>query len=712
MSSPKRPEGALPWFVLGVFVALTLLATWYVWSSTRDADRARFDNAVQSTRDAIQSRIETYVNVLTATRGLVVADPGMPRDLLRAYIRSLNVHVRYPGIQGVGVSIRIPSEEVRQLEAEMRSGGYPKFRVWPESEGPLVHTIVLVEPQDRRNEVAMGFNMSTNPTRREAMERARDDGRPAATAPVTLVHEMDGRTPSGFLIYTPIYATGTTPPTLAQRRDALIGFVYAPFRANDLFPRAFGSQKQPELGFEVWDGQEMLYRSTGISDEPRFTDRTTLQIAGRLWHFRWASRREGAGPALFFAFATFFGGMVIATLLFTLIRVQMRARETAEATAERLRQSEGALQRANVAKDEFLATLSHELRTPMTAILGWSEMLKEPDLDDESEGMAVDAIRRGAQVQAQLIDDLLDVSRITAGKMKIEPKTVELAGVVSAAVETVRAPAQAKEIELSEELAEKLCVNGDDRRLQQVVWNLLTNAVKFTPAGGKVSVRLRQEGNQAVIEVEDTGHGIEPEFMPFIFDRFRQADSSTTRSHMGLGLGLAIVRHLVELHGGTIAAESQGKDRGSLFRVRLPLLQEAMSGEAAPETVRADVLRGKRILIVDDDAEVRSYLVAVFRASGVDVSAASSAKAALGRLQEWPADLVLSDLGMPEADGFDLLHWIRSSEIERVRNVPVVALTAFAMPEDRQRALDGGFQGFVAKPVEPGELRKAISSVL
>ncbi|HYK04741.1 MAG TPA: CHASE domain-containing protein [Thermoanaerobaculia bacterium] len=719
MTSRGTGDRALPWFVLGVFVILTIAATTYVWNTTRAADRARFENAVQATSDAISSRLGTYVNVLTGTRGLVVANPAIPRDALRGYIRSLNVHRRYPGVQGLGVTIRIPASSIPELEAEMRSGGYPEFRVWPSVDGPRagrdeVTAIVLLEPQDRRNRAAMGYDMSTDPARREAMDRSRDTGRPAASAPVVLVQEIDERKQNGFLIFTPLYATGTTPPTLQQRRDALVGFIYAPFRAADLFTGIFGTQERPEVAFRITDGDQLLYETEDLPENPRFTQLRRAQVAGRQWTIRWLSRREGYGVALLSAAGTFAGGMIIAALLFTLVRVQMRARDQAEATAERLRESEAALQRANVAKDEFLATLSHELRTPMTAIMGWSQMLGEDEeLDRDTESMAIEAIRKSASVQAQLIDDLLDVSRITAGKMKIECEPVEVGPVMSAAVATMRSAADAKNISLKEEIAPGVSVNGDERRLQQIVWNLLANAVKFTPEGGKVAVALRQEEREAVIEVRDNGQGIEPEFMPHIFERFRQADSSTTRPHMGLGLGLAIVRHLVELHGGTISAESQGSGRGSTFRVRIPLLREGSTrrdDERPP--LAADALHGLRILVVDDDEEVRNYVTAVFRSSGADVRIATSARNALEVLDEWPPDAVLSDLAMPGADGFDLLHWIRNSRQERVRTLPVVALTAFAMPEDRQRVLEGGFQGFVAKPVEPGTLRQAIADAV
>jgi signal transduction histidine kinase/AmiR/NasT family two-component response regulator len=709
MNSRGNGDRILPWFVLGVFVVLTLLATQYVWNTTRAADRARFDNAVQTTNDAIASRLSTYVNVLTGTRGLVVADPTLPRDSLRAYIRSLNVARRYPGIRGVGVAIRIPVTNIAELEAEMRRGGYPEFQVWPTPAREEVMPIVLLEPQDERNRGVMGYDMWSEPLRRDAMSRARDSGRPAATQPVVLMQEHEPVKPKGFLIYTPLYATGTTPPTREQRRDALVGFIYAPFRAADLLEGIFGTQERPEVGFTIHDRGELLYATPDLPRNPRFTEIRRGQIAGRVWTIRWVSRREGYGVALLSAAGTFAGGMIIAFLLFSLIRVQMRAREQAEATAERLRTSEAALQRANVAKDEFLATLSHELRTPMTAIMGWSQMLGEEELDAQTHEMAVDAIRKSATVQAQLIDDLLDVSRITAGKMKIEPEPVELAHVVQSAIDTVRSAAEAKSVAISSQIATGIWVNGDERRLQQVVWNLLTNAVKFTPEGGEVFVDLREETTTAAVEVRDTGQGIDPEFMPHIFERFRQADSSTTRPHMGLGLGLAIVRHLVELHGGTIGAESKGEGRGSTFRVRLPLLRNGQSqrGEE-PEPIAEDALQGVRVLVVDDDEEVRNFVTVVFRNAGAEVRNAPAARPALDVLAEWPADVVLSDLAMPGADGFDLLHWIRGSSHERVRTLPVVALTAFAMPEDRQRVMEGGFQGFVAKPVEPARLREAI----
>ncbi|HJQ36713.1 MAG TPA: CHASE domain-containing protein [Thermoanaerobaculia bacterium] len=567
---PTRGDRALAWLVLTAFLALTLLVTYYIWSTSSAADRARFDNAVQTTRDAIDARIESYVNVVIATRGLAVSNPAISRNELRSYIRGLNLRHRYPGIQGIGFSLRVPREELPLLVNEMRRESAPRFYVWPFVDRAEYQPVVFLEPFDRDNIRILGYDMMTSPARLAAMERARDTGRAFATGRVRLVHESDPTREAGFLIYTPLYSTGPTPATRAERRAALVGFIYAPFRAADVFEGLFPSQQRPELGFEIRDAGGFLYRTPGLPDDARYTVRDQLRVAGRTWTIEWVSYRHAGGGVELLTIGTLLGGIAISVLLFLLIRTQLHARAAAEQTAERLRESEAELQRANRAKDEFLATLSHELRTPMTSIMGWAQMLRDTDIEPETTRSGIEAIGKSAKVQAQLIDDLLDVSRITAGKMNIERKAVELKPVIEAAMETVRGAADAKGVALHTELADEIRVHGDPHRLQQVVWNLISNGVKFTPPGGKVYVVLREEGRDAVIEVRDTGQGIAPAFMPHLFERFRQADSSATRAYTGLGLGLAIVRHLVELHGGTVSAESSGIGRGATFRVRLP----------------------------------------------------------------------------------------------------------------------------------------------
>jgi CheY-like chemotaxis protein/nitrogen-specific signal transduction histidine kinase len=401
------------------------------------------------------------------------------------------------------------------------------------------------------------------------------------------------------------------------------------------------------------------------------------------------------------------GGVLLSFLLFALLRVQLNARRRAEEVADKLRESEAELQAASRAKDEFLATLSHELRTPMTAIIGWSKLLGE-ELDAETREVAIEAIRKSSATQAQLIEDLLDVSRITAGKMKIDRAVIDVGPIIAAAEAAIAPVAETKGVELQISVpASPLMVLGDAARLQQVVWNLLSNAVKFTDAGGSVSVSAREEGDQVVIDVSDTGKGIDPEFLPHVFERFRQADSSTTRSYAGLGLGLAIVRHLVEMHGGQVSAFSAGAGVGSRFEVRLPLLVGAVAPAELHHPHESAELRGAKVVVVDDEDDVRSYALTVFRMGGAEVRAAASAEEARELVQEWRPDIVVTDIGMPGEDGYDLLRWLRQQTA-----LPVVALTAYAREEDRDRAEDAGFDAFVAKPVDPMTLRRAVAEVL
>ena len=707
------PIAPAPWTVLVVFLLITALATKYVWDSSRLADRTRFTSATQTTRDAIRFRIETYVNVLRAATGLFAANHAATRDDFRAYVRHLDVQRRYPGVLGIGLSLRVRPEDVERVVADMRANEAPDFDIWPEMPRPEYHTVVVLEPFDQRNRNALGFDLHTSPRRREAMDRARDSAEATATSRITFIPQVDPQRSPGFVIFLPVYNVPVTPATVEERRNQLYGFVYAPFRSTDLFNATIGSQVRPEVRFRVYDGGELLYDSDPhYTGSPRFTSATTFRVASRDWSIQFESERTGFGAPFWIAAATLIGGLAISFLLFAVLRLQSRGRQNAERVAERLRRSEAELQRANLAKDEFLATLSHELRTPMTAILGWSKLLAD-DLDAETRATAIDAIQKSGRAQAQLIDDLLDVSRITAGKMRIDPKPVDITPIVSTAVAAVLPVAEAKGVMVRKDVGGvPLIVNGDAGRLQQVVWNLMTNAVKFTPAGGSVEVTLRSSG-QAVLTVADTGPGIDPEFLPHVFERFRQADSSTTRAFTGLGLGLAIVHHLVELHGGTVVAESEGLGRGAQFIVRLPLISSGADAVTPADEARGRAsLHGVEILVVDDDPSVREYASTVLRMSGATVRSAVSADEALQSLLEAPPDIVITDIGMPDMDGYDLLREIRESSNPRLAALPVIALTAYARSEDRELIEQAGFDGLVTKPVEPEPLRAAVAGRL
>ncbi len=389
-----------------------------------------------------------------------------------------------------------------------------------------------------------------------------------------------------------------------------------------------------------------------------------------------------------------------------------------EAVVRDLQESQGQLAEANQAKDQFLAVLSHELRTPLQAILGWARLLRTGTLDSAGAGRALDVIERNARVQTQLIDDLLDVSRIVTGKLRLDVRPVDLVFVVEAAIEAVRGLADAKAIRLDVVLDPSASrVTGDPDRLQQVVWNLLSNAIKFTPEEGRVEIRLDQLEAVARITVTDTGMGISPDFLPYVFDRFRQAEIPGARAHGGLGLGLAIVRHFVELHGGAVRAESGGEGRGARFTVELPLTVARTASGRPPSISRrgaapleAGSLAGVRVLLVEDQADARELLTTVLRQAGADARAVPSVGEALETFQGFRPHVLVSDLGMPGEDGYALIRKVRALEPAR-RAIPAVALTAYAGAEDRRRALSAGFQLHVAKPVEPAVLAAAIAGL-
>jgi PAS domain S-box-containing protein len=386
---------------------------------------------------------------------------------------------------------------------------------------------------------------------------------------------------------------------------------------------------------------------------------------------------------------------------------------------EELRQALRQAEDANRLKDEFLATLSHELRTPLTSILGWARMLGGGRLDEDSTRRAIRTIERNAKAQSQLIEDILDVSRVITGKLRLEVQPVNLATVIESAINAVLPAADAKGIRLQRVLdTGASMISGDPARLQQIIWNLLSNAIKFTPKDGHVQVRLERVNSHVEITINDNGQGISPDILPYIFERFRQADSSITRAHGGLGLGLAIVRHLVEMHGGTVRAESHGDGQGATFTIKLPLVvmrtfdaRGASEADRVHPTASSDVpfncppeLEGLRLLIVDDEADTRTLLKAVLEQCGASVVAVASASEALTLLKETRPDVLISDLGMPGEDGYALIKKVRALPVEDGGQTPSAALTAYARVEDRMKVLRAGFQIHIPKPVEPAEL--------
>ncbi|HEX4949976.1 MAG TPA: ATP-binding protein [Blastocatellia bacterium] len=473
-------------------------------------------------------------------------------------------------------------------------------------------------------------------------------------------------------------------------------------------------------------------------DAPLALSRVERNLRGRYEKYDFRFRRADGGELYVLAATNPIRDsnreIVGALGMFTDITDRKRADAEREELLARAQQSREQAEAASRSKDEFIALISHELRAPLNAMLGWARVLKDGNTDAATHDHAIEVIERSARTQQKLIEDLLDTSRIISGNLRLETGPVDLAQVVKAAADTMRPAAEAKEIQLEIELrGGGNIISGDPDRLQQVLWNLLSNAVKFTPNGGRVTVRLERADPYIRVTVSDTGIGINPDFLPYVFHRFHQADSSTTRRQGGLGLGLSLVRHLVELHGGSVEAESAGLGQGATFRVKLPvraLRRQVVEGEAGktltprqseqakPQTSPREthaMLSGVWALVVDDEADARDLVATLLKQSGARVSTAASAAEAFALLREGVAgqrpDVLVSDIGMPDEDGYQLLRRVRQLAPEEGGLVPAIALTAFSHAHDRIKALSVGFQTHISKPVEPEELTMVIAGL-
>ena len=480
---------------------------------------------------------------------------------------------------------------------------------------------------------------------------------------------------------------------------------------NDVALRLINRPREELLGKELWIA---LKEVSGSEFESRM--RTAMQT-GNNDHFE--------------AYSALLGGwfeyrMYPSTEGISLYTVDISQRKQYAEEREQLLESERAAradsERASRLKDEFLATLSHELRTPLNAILGWATIIRVGTPQEADVQRAMETIERNAKLQAQLIDDLLDMNRIISGKLRLEVQRVDLPLLVESALETVRPAADAREIRIVKDfIQDDRLVRGDPARLQQIIWNLLSNAIKFTPPGGTVKISLRKSEGHSVIEVADTGEGMSAELLPYIFDRFRQSDSSTTRRHGGLGLGLAIVRHLTELHGGTAEARSEGQGKGSTFTVRLPVNVVAADGSPRqtwtnlPAVIAEPAvpiqLNELKILVVDDEPDARDLLKRILEERHAQVETSASAADAFATLHRWHPDVLVSDIGMPGEDGYQLIHRIRETAIDGLKSIPAIAVTAFVRIEDRERALKAGYHAHLGKPVAATDLISVVAKI-
>ena len=852
-----------PWAAVAGSFVLALAAAAFLFTSARARDRSRFARAARNAEDRISGRIDDQAALLRGVAALISSRPETSAAEFESFVGRLQVPQHHPGIQGIGFARRVRRAESGAIEADLQSRGFAGLRIWPDLGREERTAVVWLEPLDRRNRAAIAYDMFTEPVRREAMERARDTGDPALSGKVMLVQEIDVDRQPGFVLYVPVYRGGALPRTIEERREALIGWAYSPFRAGDFFGALFAAEPDPTIDIRIYDGDavdpaRLLHDLHRAVPERRALGATVrMQRAGHGWTLSFVALpalESGLSPAI----AALILGAAVSAVVFLLSRREVLARSRAEDALEDLQRSleerrqfeerlreegrvnsilrrlgialaaeldpdrvaqlvvdEGAaltaaesgtmfdghpphrllavagsrghsvalrpgstvvsrifggvralriadagadsplsgeplratlavavvsrngevlaglffahsapehfteqherlllglaaqasialdnarllrdLRDADRRKDEFLAVLGHELRNPLAPVVTAVEVAKR-NPDAAARQLAV--IERQARHMVRIVDDLLDVSRISRGKIELRKQPLSVAEALTRAVEIVSPLAEARRQKLTvAPPAEPLLIEADPVRLEQILGNLLSNAIKYTPERGAIEISASGRGALLEIVVRDTGIGIPAEALRTLFDPFVQVPGAKGYATGGLGIGLALVRGLVELHGGTVQAQSAGPGSGSTFVVRLPGVTKGQTPREAPK-VAPRASRG-RVLVVDDNVDAALTLAEAVRLDGHEVRVAHDGNAALKEAAAFEPQVVLLDIGLPGIDGYEVVGRMR--RMPQVEAALIVALTGFGQESDRQRALEAGFDQHLVKPVD------------
>lgn len=580
-------------------IILTIGATFVFYQSAKTKDNARFINSVNRIRTSMDNRLGLYIALLKAGRGFIESTKELNREKYTNFVQSLEVEKNYTGVQGIGYTKTVKNSEINSFLEQMKAEGMESFQITPETQNPIRQPIIYLQPMNDRNQRAIGFDMASEENRWAAMQKARDTGMPTATARVVLVQESNESRQFGFLIYLPIYDTGLSNLSSEQeRQNRLTGFIYSPFRANNFLKDVQINAGINDIVITIYDGnpgEENFMAQTESGTERNFTERfggaysavNEIDVAGRKWIVRYDSLPTFASQSsINWTPLIFLIGLIFSLLLFGMTFWEFSTRSKLEETAENLSESEKQIQgllekeqdarriaeAANATKDEFISVVSHELRTPLNAIAGWTRILKSDDLSANTKELALQKIEKNLRLQTTLVEDLLNYSQLVSNRETLEKKEIDCSVIFENAYSEFEKIAEKKGISISKENALKgQKILGDADKIRIVIINLLSNALKFTPQDGEIIARIGENENCIEISIRDNGRGISSEFLPHIFDRFSQYDTSTTRKFGGLGLGLAVSKHIVKLHNGEIEAKSEGEGKGSTFSVKLPI---------------------------------------------------------------------------------------------------------------------------------------------
>lgn len=589
-----------PYLILAVSILLTIGITYNFYQSARAKDLTRFTNEVGHVQSAIENKINAHVALLTGARGFAESADELKRKNFAGYVGSLNLEQNYAGILGIGYSRVIKRDERENFIKKQKSENHPDFQIFPEGERDSYHVVNYLEPENDFNKKLVGFDMAADANHSAALEQARDSGMSAATGKIISTRDRETKDEPGFLIYLPVYKDKKTPATVEERRQNVTGYIFSSFRAKDFFGEVQRNVSASGIETKIYDAEtkpeNLMWQTTtaaaqnfaGEIDKP-YRVQNELNVAGRKWIAEYNSLPEfAAQSSIGWTPLIFLCGMIFSFLLFGMTYWEAFARAGLENTAEQLLESERqkqnllekehearlAAEQANATKDEFIAVISHELRTPLNAIAGWSRILRTENLSTNTQNLALEKIDKNLRAQTTLVEELLGYSQILSGNVNLEGSQIEFNRVFETTFEEIEPKAREKSIEfLKDNQLNGQLILGDEDKLKIVIHNLLTNAVKFTHHGGRVETRLSEDAGTIQMCVTDNGRGISPEFLPHIFDRFSQADTSITRGFGGLGLGLTISNHIVKLHNGIIEASSEGVGKGSVFILKLPLFK-------------------------------------------------------------------------------------------------------------------------------------------